>query len=157
MDWLSQFLAALGPNAAAAQGLLPPSSTAVTPGATMVPPEPAPSVPQVTGYDETGIGAPGGAPGGVGNGGLGQALEPVTKNPTQLQQQSNALVGALRGIASPPKPDVVKPSTPAAPMPRPIQGGDFFSLLQSMANPRQPLAGSVRGRTLGDALGIGRY
>ncbi len=153
---------------------MPPSTTPITP--TPVPPSPVSPVatpapiPQPPSPTETIGGGPsqtyggvgpqtpgaGGEPGG-GPSSLGAALEPVTQNPTQQAMKTNAIVQALRGLQAPPKPDVVKPSTPAAPQLRSIQGGDFMALLQSLSNPRQPLVGPAHAQTLGGALGIGRY
>ena len=71
---------------------------------------------------------------------------------------ANRITAALRGVQAPPKPDVLKPSTPAAPhAPRAIQGNELLQLLNSLGNPRQPLVGPGRATTLGGALGIGRY
>lgn len=39
---------------------------------------------------------------------------------------------ALRGVVAPPRPDVVKPSTPHLPNLRPIAGGELINLLASL-------------------------
>lgn len=48
------------------------------------------------------------------------------------QGSGNKLVDALRGIAAPPRPDVVKPSTPHLPPLRSIEGGGLIQLMASL-------------------------
>jgi hypothetical protein len=67
---------------------------------------------------------------------------------------ADKLVQGLRGASAPPRPDVVKPTSPGLPRQVPIQSGQFLQLLNSLSNPRVPPA---RPGTLGGALGIGRY
>jgi len=67
---------------------------------------------------------------------------------------SDKFIAALRGLSAPPRPDVVKPSTPAAPRVLPIKGGNLLDFLQQVGNPR---AAAPRITTLGQALGTGRY
>lgn len=75
--------------------------------------------------------------------------------PAQTQQsKDNSLIQALRGVASPPKPDVLKPSTPGQPVTRAIKAGALFDLLNQVSNPRVARPAAT---TLGGALGIGRY
>lgn len=70
------------------------------------------------------------------------------------QSRDNALITALRGVAAPPRPDVVKPTTPAAPHPLAIKAGALFDLLNQVSNPRAAMRPPT---TLGGALGTGRY
>jgi len=102
---------------------------------------------------------------------LGESLEPsgsgvgkpLDIRPPAQQAQGMApggpagdkILAALKGVQAPPKPDVVKPSTPAAPMPKATQAGDFFALLQALSNPRAAAGGPPM--TLGGSLGTGRY
>jgi hypothetical protein len=68
---------------------------------------------------------------------------------------SNKLIQGLRGASAPPRPDVVKPSTPSLPRTTPIHSGELLAMLNALSNPRtQAMA---RPTTLGGALGIGRY
>lgn len=190
MDWLTQLLASLGPNAAAAAplgggGLAGDLGMGAIPGGGaggMVPPV-------MPGFDEGGVGAPGGPPGLPPSATpapmtppapepptLGASLEPGAPAGAPMDLRSinqkrmggtqpqnaapavNNIVQALRGLQAPPRPDVVKPTSPAAPQVRGhIQSGDFLALLQSLSNPRQPVLGPQRATTLGGALGIGRY
>lgn len=131
---------------------LPPSTTPV------VAPAPIPQPPQPTAPDTLGAslepGAPAGSPMDI------RSMNQKRMGGSQLMtpESSNKLVQALRGIQAPAKPDVVKPTTPAAPQARgSIQGGDLLQLLQSLSNPRQPIVGQARPTTLGGSLGIGRY
>jgi hypothetical protein len=75
---------------------------------------------------------------------------PATRTPTQ----DDKLITALRGVSAPPRPDVVKPSTPSLPHPLAIKAGALFDLLNQVSNPR---AAAPRLNTLGGALGTGRY
>lgn len=77
---------------------------------------------------------------------LGAALAPSSST-------SNILAG-LKGVQAMGNPDVVKPSTPAAPQRSPIQSGEFLALLQSLSQPRQPMRPQ---QTLSQAIGTGRY
>lgn len=75
--------------------------------------------------------------------------------PAAGASKDNALITALRGVASPPKPDVLKPSTPAQPhQGRAIKSGALLDLLNQVSNPRVARPAAT---TLGGALGIGRY
>lgn len=60
----------------------------------------------------------------------------------------------LRGVQAPPRPDVVKPSTPHGPPVQHIQGGNIAQLLQHLY---PQLAQRLPIPSLGGALGIGRY
>lgn len=162
-------------------GGVPPEGFGTPPMApepSMLPPPTMPSI----GVDESGVGSPMGPMGLPSSAtptampptpaqSLGASLEPGAPagSPMDIRSMaqkrmggsqamtpgaSNALVAALRGASQPAKPDVVKPSTPAAPQTRAIQGGDFMALLQSLSNPRRPLQ---TPQTLGGALGTGRY
>lgn len=87
---------------------------------------------------------------------LGKSLEPqaTTGQAAAQGQPGDKLLAALRGVQAPAKPDVVKPTSPAAPALKTVQGGDFLAMLQALSNPRRPMASPP---TLGGALGIGRY
>jgi hypothetical protein len=97
---------------------------------------------------------------------LGASLEPQVAGATGAAQaaapataaaaaaKGNPILDSLRGVTAPKPPDVVKPSTPAAPQLRPIQAGQLFQLLNELGNPR---LAATRPTTLGGALGIGRY
>jgi hypothetical protein len=110
-----------------------------------------------------GVGMPGISDdtGGTGIGGgppppLGASLEPVQEPPVplptpkpdvgttgggamaqaaggQAMGRVNPLLEALKGVKAPPPPDVVKPSTPAAPRLTPIKGGqDLIQMLMAL-------------------------
>lgn len=86
---------------------------------------------QASGGQAIGSPAPGAAPGG-----------------------GSALLQALRGVQAPPRPDVVKPSTPALPHQQAIQSGGLFQLLQHLG---YPVGQGRPAPTLGGTVGIGRY
>lgn len=67
---------------------------------------------------------------------------------------SNNFLAGLRGVQAPKPPDVVKPTTPAAPQTKPIAGGELFALLNALSAPRTQTQMPVR---LGQTLGTGRY
>lgn len=55
------------------------------------------------------------------------------------QKSNNPLMEALRGLKQPPRPDVVKPSTPPPPRLMPVRGGtELLQLLQTLSQVRQP-------------------
>lgn len=161
---------------------LPASTTPVPPA-----PPPMPPMETLGGGPSQTLGQIGpqtlGAGGGTGNfgameaPGLGASLEPGAPAGAPMDLRSmnqkrmggsqmmpggggmpgDKLVAALRGLQAPKPPDVVKPSTPAAPQARPIQGGDqIIQLLQQLSNPRAGMRPQVP-TTLGGALGTGRY
>ncbi len=87
---------------------------------------------------------------------------PTAQPTAQAANQSklDMLAAALRGVQAPPRPDVVKPSTPHGP---PIQhaqsavGGNLATVLHALypqigVRPQTPLPS-----TLGQAVGTGRY
>lgn len=198
-DWLLQMLSGVG-SANAAPAMDMGGGMAGDLGMASIP-APNPQPPNMmSGFDESGVGAPMGAPGLPAQPGavpsptpniapavtppvqpvsLGASLEPGapagtpmdvrsinqkrmdgnTSAPVQQamakQDMAQRIQAALKGVQAPPKPDVVKPTTPhGPPAPRQIQGGDLMALIQSLSTPRQPMA---RPTTLGGALGIGRY
>lgn len=66
---------------------------------------------------------------------------------------ASKLLAGLKGVQAPKPVDVVKPSTPAAPVRTPIQSGEFLALLNALGHPvaPQPRPG------LGALIGTGRY
>lgn len=178
MDWLSQLFGgggmfpstptAMGPTGPGGASLYPTPPISTAPLAAASPgPSPIPA-------------APSGGFAGPGGPSIGESLTPTPAEDTGVPiprprpvpqasptaQASTApnpsstdalgrLSGALRGVAAPPRPDVVKPSTPHGPPVQHIQGGNVQALLQ-MLYPNLAVPRAV-GPTLGSALGIGRY
>lgn len=190
MDWLSQFLATLGPNAAGAAegmggaagaagasptdfgdsgaGMAPapvnPMAPPMSPTPGTYPPVPglAPGLPtsMIGGAPSATTGQVGPAGGMAESGGLpslGASLQgpgPGGAPAGAPAPGANPLLAALRGVQAPPRPDVVKPSTPALPHQGNIQSGNLMALLQSLGYPR---GAGPRPTTLGQTVGIGRY
>lgn len=167
MDWLTQFFGGLNPmGSAMAQGLSDGPMTS---------PASAPMM-GGGGWDEGGFSSLGQAleptPIPRSRPQVESVGEPMNLNPTDVgsatsvgggggpQQQpgqdfASKLVAGLRGVQAPAKPDVVKPSTPAAPRPtNAIRGGELFAILQALSQPQQQ---PRIGPTLGQSVGIGRY
>lgn len=139
MDWLTQFLQ----NPAGVPGFQQPV------GGEAVPQMPIPTGPAPNEYNV---------------GPQPQSLGAALVGPEQAQAQAapqaggfdaSKLTKALSGVQAPKSPDVVKPSTPAAPQMRAIQSGELLALLQSLGAGRAQAA--ARPVTLGGTLGIGRY
>lgn len=101
-------------------------------------------------------GMPGGSPGGLPmQAGSGQAIgSPAPSAQPPGPGGGSALLQALRGVQAPPRPDVVKPSTPALPHQQAIQSGGLFQLLQHLG---YPVGQGRPAPTLGGTVGIGRY
>lgn len=85
---------------------------------------------------------------------LGEALQP------QGQQGgvTKGILDSLKGVQAMPKPDVVKPSSPAVPHTAPIQAGELMAMLRALG----PQAGMMpRPMTLGQDIALrqptGRY
>lgn len=101
-------------------------------------------------------GMPGGSPAGLPmQAGGGQAIgSPAPSAQPPGPGGGSALLQALRGVQAPPRPDVVKPSTPALPHQQAIQSGGLFQLLQHLG---YPVGQGRPAPTLGGTVGIGRY
>jgi hypothetical protein len=177
MDWLSAlFGQGMGFGApggipdttgGAVPGSAPPVATSPTPtvGASLIgPPEPygppAPAPTPMPTPAEAGPGTPG-TPWGPAPG-MPMSLTPesVTAGAGALNGQQNPnlaatmnrLQTAMRGVSAPPRPDVVKPSTPHAPQIARVQGGSLQDLLSTLYRPQ-----ALPPQTLGQNLGTGRY
>lgn len=120
MDWLTQFLQSI-------PGLGTNPANAMASGAPMTP-------------------GAGGEAAGIG---LSDTSGADAQASAQPPVDRNNFLAGLRGVQAPKPPDVVKPSTPSVPVQRPIQGGDFLALLNSLSMPRTPL----RPTTLGGSIG----
>jgi hypothetical protein len=150
MDWLTQLLSSLGPNAANAAPLADtfdqrfagdPLTPAVPAQAQPVPlPPPAPmnappaAVPSlgesIGGPPTTPGGAPG--PGPAGTPGLGQKL--------------GVLAQGLRGVTAPPAPQAQRVATPHAPQTRPIgSGNDVIQMLIGLGLGPKDIVPGYRG------------
>lgn len=63
-------------------------------------------------------------------------------------------LNALKGVVAPPRPDVVKPTSPHIVGPKgTVQGGQLFQLLEQLNAQQQPAGGLKLPPTLGQALG----
>jgi len=88
------------------------------------------------------------------------SLAPPNPGPAGALNNQNPGIGgmvsnlaqSLRGVSAPPRPDVVKPSTPHAPQIARVQGGSLQDLLSTLYRPQ-----ALPGQTLGQNLGTGRY